>query len=150
MSVPDVASAGALLVIDRSAARTSVFAVAALLAVLGSKVTELTVAVLVSVLPSGVLALTCATIVKLTVAPLAVGPVVQFTVPAEPTAGVVRGGAARGGGGLARVQVRPVLVPVQVQPARVAPWKAAPSGSESVTLIGAAAVLGPALLTASV
>src|SRR5439155_453008 len=252
MSVPDVASAGALLVIDRSAARTSVFAVAALLAVLGSKVTELTVAVLVSVLPSGVLALTCATIVKLTVAPLAVGPVVQFTVPAEPTAGVVQvqpagvmidwnvvpggsgsvtvtlaavegplllttsvyvrfspgragsgasvlviersaeamtvvdavavlldesgseveelteavlpmvppslgavtrivmGGAAPGGRVLARVQVTPVLVPLQVQPAPLAPWKVTPGGSESVTLIGAAAVLGPALLTVSV
>ena len=127
MSVPDVASAGALLVIDRSAARTSVFAVAALLAVLGSKVTELTVAVLVSVLPSGVLALTCATIVKLAVAPLAVGPVVQFTVPAEPTAGVV-----------------------QVQPAGVMiDWNVVTGGSGSVT-VTLAAVEGPLLLTTSV
>src|SRR3989442_14760464 len=94
MSVPDVASAGALLVIDRSAARTSVFTVAALLAVLGAKVTELTVAVLGRVLPSGVLALTCATIVKLAGAPVAVDPVGQLTLPAGPTAGVVQVQAA--------------------------------------------------------
>src|SRR2546422_716923 len=35
------------------------------------------------------------------------------------------------------------------QPAPLAPWKVTPGGSESVTLIGAAAVLGPALLTVS-
>src|SRR5439155_797199 len=121
MSVPDVASAGALLVIDRSAARTSVFAVAVLLAVLGSEVEELTVAVLVMVPPS-------------------LGAVTR----------IVMGGAAPGGRVLARVQVTPVLVPLQVQPVPLAPWKVTPGGSESVTLIGAAAVLGPALLTVSV
>src|SRR5438093_548616 len=51
---------------------------------------------------------------------------------------------------LARVQATLVLVPLQVQPAPLAPWKVTPGGSESVTLIGAAAVLGPALLTVSV
>src|SRR5436853_351659 len=63
---------------------------------------------------------------------------------------IVMGGAAPGGRVLARVQVTPGLVPLQVQPAPLAPWKVTPGGSESVTLIGAAAVLGPALLTVSV
>ena len=58
MSVPDVASVGALLVIARSAARTVVVAVALLLPVLESKVAELTVAVLEIVLPSSAVALT--------------------------------------------------------------------------------------------
>ena len=58
MSVPDVASAGALLLIARSAARTLVVAVAVLLATSGSKVVELTVAVLAIVLPSGAAGLT--------------------------------------------------------------------------------------------
>src|SRR5438093_1584653 len=40
--------------------------------------------------------------------------------------------------------------PLQVQQEQLAPWKVTPGGSESVTLIGAAAVLGPALLTVSV
>src|SRR5437660_1251427 len=63
---------------------------------------------------------------------------------------IVMGGAAPGGRVLARVQATLVLVPLQVQPAPLAPWKVTPGGSESVTLIGAAAVLGPALLTVSV
>src|SRR2546428_781864 len=63
---------------------------------------------------------------------------------------IVMGGAAPGGRVLARAQVTPALEPLHVQPAPLAPWKVTPGGSESVTLIGAAAVLGPALLTVSV
>src|SRR5438552_4087555 len=63
---------------------------------------------------------------------------------------IVMGGAAPGGRVLARVQVTPMLVPLQVQPAPPAPWTVTPGGSGLVTLIGAAAVLGPALLTVSV
>src|SRR2546426_5501004 len=87
MSVPDVASVGALLVIARSAARTVVVAMAVLLRRLESKVAELTVALLVSVLPSSVLVLTCTTMVKVAVAPLSRDRVVQLTVP---TAGVMQ------------------------------------------------------------
>src|SRR5947208_705701 len=63
---------------------------------------------------------------------------------------IVMGGAAPGGRVLARVQARPELLTSQLQPAQLAPWKVTPGGSESVTMIGAAAVLGPALLTCSV
>src|SRR5438445_445134 len=90
MSVPDVASAGALLVIARSAAWTVVVAVAVLLRRLGSEVVEVTVAVLEIVVPSGVLGLTWTTMVNVAVAPLARDAVVQLTVPVEPTAGVVQ------------------------------------------------------------
>src|SRR5437867_3313402 len=96
---------------------TVVDAVAVLLDESGSEVEELTEAVLVMVLPS-------------------LGAATR----------IVMGGAAPGGRVLARVQATPVLVPLQVQPAPLAPWKVTPGGSESVTLIGAAAVLGPALL----
>src|SRR5438876_11863579 len=87
----------------------------------GSEVEELTEAVLVMVLPS-------------------LGAVTR----------IVMGGAAPGGRVLARVQVTPVLVPLQVQPAPLAPWKVTPGGGGSVPLIGPAAVLGPAWLTVSV
>src|SRR5438445_235074 len=90
MSVPDVASAGALLVIGWSAAWTVVVAVAVLLRRLGSEVVEVTVAVLEIVVPSGVLGLTWTTMVNVAVAPLARDAVVQLTVPVEPTAGVVQ------------------------------------------------------------
>src|SRR5438445_688789 len=90
MSVPDVASAGALLVIARSAARTVVVAMAVLFRRFVSKVAELTAAVLVSVLPSSAAALTWTARVKVAVAPLANEAVVQFTMPVEPAAGVVQ------------------------------------------------------------
>src|SRR5881628_2155721 len=110
-----------LVLDDPAAAMTVVAAVRLLLDELGSEVEELTEAVLVMVLPS-------------------LGAVTR----------IVMGGAAPGGRVLARVQATLVLVPLQVQPAPLAPWKVTPGGSESVTLIGAAAVLGPALLTVSV
>src|SRR5437773_243063 len=100
---------------------TVVDAVAVLLDESGSEVEELTEAVLVMVLPS-------------------LGAVTGSAI----------GGAAPTSRVLTRVQVTPELVPLQVQPAPLAPWKVTPGGSESVTLIGAAAVLGPALLTVSV
>src|SRR5436853_577947 len=92
MSVPAEAVAGAVFTIERSAAtRTVVVAVAELLVEVGSKVAELlTVAVLEMVVPSGVAGLTWTTMVKLAVAPLATGEVVQLTVPVVPTAGVVQ------------------------------------------------------------
>src|SRR5438093_701212 len=124
MSVPDVASAGALLLIARSAARTLVVAVAVLLATSGSKVVELTVAVLAIVLPSGAVGLTWTTRVNVAVAPLASVAVVQLTVPVEPAAGVV-----------------------QVQPAGVGiDWKVVSGGSRSF-IVTLAAAFGPALLT---
>src|SRR2546426_2397295 len=127
MSVPDVASVGAVLVIARSAARTVVVAMAVLLRRLESKVAELTVALLVSVLPSSVLVLTCTTMVKVAVAPLANEAVVQFTVPVEPAAGVV-----------------------QLQPAGVGiDWNVVSGGSGSFILTFAAA-LGPVLATLTV
>src|SRR5438094_595853 len=89
MSVPDVASAGALLVIARSAAWTVVVAVAVLLRRLGSEVVEVTVAVLEIVVPSGVLGLTWTTMVNVAVAPLAERAVVQLTVTLRTTSGVV-------------------------------------------------------------
>src|SRR5438552_3067189 len=49
---------------------------------------------------------------------------------------------------LARVQVTPVLVPLQVQPAPLAPWKVTPGGRVAGTQIGTPAVMCPALLTA--
>src|SRR5439155_789530 len=110
------------LMIDRSAeAVTVVDAVAVLLAGLGSEVAALTVAVLVIVPPS-------------------LGAVTT----------IVMGGAAPGGRLLARLQVTLALVPLHVQPMPLALWKVTPAGSVSMTVIGAAAVLGPALLTASV
>src|SRR5438552_3201698 len=63
---------------------------------------------------------------------------------------IVMGGAAPGGRVLARVQATPVLVPLQVQPAPLAPWKVTPGGSESVGMSGAVVVLGPALVIVSV
>src|SRR3989449_5209 len=124
MSVPDVASVGALLVIARSAARTVVVAMAVLLRRLESKVAELTVAVLVSVLPSGAAGLTWTARVKVAVAPLANKAVVQFTVPVEPAAGVV-----------------------QLQPAGVGiDWNVVCGGSGSF-MVTLAAAFGPALLT---
>src|SRR5438034_867290 len=124
MSVPDVASAGALLLIARSAARTLVVAVAVLFRGFGSKVAELTVAALAIVLPSSAAGLTWTARVKVAVAPLASVAVVQFTVPGEPTAGVV-----------------------QVQPAGVGiDWNVVSSGSRSF-MVTLAAAFGPALLT---
>src|SRR5437667_389320 len=108
--------------IDRSAEAVAVVdAVAVLLAGLGSEVAVLTAAVLV-------------------------------IAPPFPYATLFRsmGGAAPGGRLLARVQVTLALVPLHVQPAPLALWKVTPAGSVSRTVIGAAAVLGPALLTASV
>src|SRR5438445_304681 len=99
---------------------TVVDAVAVLLDESGSEVEELTEAVLVMVLPS-------------------LGAVTRIVIAHAWT----------GGRALARVQATPGLVPLQVQPAPLAPWKVTPGGSESVTLIGAGAVLGPALLTVS-
>src|SRR5216117_1196691 len=127
MSVPDVASAGALLLIARSAARTLVVAVAVLFMRFGSKVAELTVAALAIVLPSSAAGLTWTARVKVAVAPLASVAVVQFTVPGEPTAGVV-----------------------QVQPAGVGiDWNVVSSGSGSF-MVTLAAAFGPALLTSMV
>src|SRR5882724_7293040 len=124
MSVPDVASPGALLLIARSAARTVVVAVAVLLARLGSKVVELTVAVLAIVLPSGAAGLTWTARVKVAVAPLASVAVVQLTVPGEPAAGVVH-----------------------AQPAGVGiDWNVVSGGSGSF-MVTLAAAFGPALLT---
>src|SRR5437773_2291247 len=124
MSVPDVASGGALLLIARCAARTLVVAVAVLFMRFGSKVAELTVAALTIVLPSGAAGLTWTTRVKVAVAPLASVAVVQFTVPGEPTAGVV-----------------------QVQPAGVGiDWNVVSGGSGSF-IVTLAAAFGPALLT---
>src|SRR5437870_4081404 len=120
MSVPDVASAGALLVIPRSAARTVVVAMAVLLAGLGSEVAALAAAVLIMVPPS-------------------LGAVTT----------IVMGGAAPGGRLLARVQVTLALVPLHVQPMPEALWKVTPAGSVSMTLT-LLAVEGPALLTVSV
>src|SRR5437667_141342 len=100
---------------------TVVGAVAVLLNESGSEVEELTEAVLVMVLPS-------------------LGAVTR----------IVMGGAAPGGRVLARVQVTPMLVPLLVQPAPTLFPYTTLFRSESVTLIGAAAVLGPALLTVSV
>src|SRR5438552_3624309 len=107
---------------ERSAeGMTVVDAVAVLLDESGSEVEELTEAVLPMVPPS-------------------LGPMTTYVMSCSLEFRRV----------LARAQVTPVLVPLQVQPAPLAPWKVTPGGSESVTLIGAAAVLGPALLTASV
>src|SRR5437773_2325128 len=100
---------------------TVVDAVAVLLDESGSEVEELTEAVLVMVLPS-------------------LGAVTR----------IVMGGAAPGGRVLARVQLTPVLVPPRVPLFPTRRSSDLPGGSESVTLIGAAAVLGPALLTVSV
>src|SRR5204863_108097 len=111
-----------VLVIERSAeAMTVVVAVAVVLVEVGSEVEELVVVIEMGVASSR-------------------GAVTR----------IVMGGAAPGGRVLARVQVTLVLVPLQFQPAPLAPWKVTPGGSESVTLIGAAAVAGPALLTVSV
>src|SRR5438067_1216466 len=96
-------------------------AVAVLLDESGSEVKELTEAVLVMVLPS-------------------LGAVTR----------IVMGGAAPGGRVLARVQVTPVLVPLQVQPALFDAWKATPSWSLSLHDALPISVLGPALLTVSV
>src|SRR5438093_695886 len=124
MSVPDVASVGALLVIARSAARTVVVALAVLFRRFGSKVAELTLAVLAIVLPSSAAGLTWTARVKVAVAPLASDGVVQFTIPGEPAAGVV-----------------------QLQPAGVGiDWNVVSSGSGSF-MITLAAAFGPALLT---
>src|SRR2546425_664210 len=125
MSVPDVALAGALLLIARSSARTVVVAMAVLLVRFGSKVVaELTVAVLESVLPSSAAGLTWTPRVKVAVAPLANEPMVQFTVPVEPAAGVV-----------------------QLQPAGVGiDWNVVSAGSGSF-IVTLAAAFGPALLT---
>ena len=103
---------------------TVVVAVALLLPVLESAVVELTVAVLEIVLPSAVSGLTWTTMVKVAVAPLASEAVVQFTVPVEPTAGVVH-----------------------VQPAGVAiDWNVVCDGNGSF-MVTVAAAFGPALLT---
>src|SRR5947208_3468632 len=88
---------------------TVVDAVAVLLDESGSEVEELTEAVLVMVLPSFV-----------SVTRIVMG------LPSFPTRRS------------SDLQVTPVLVPLQVQPAPLAPWKVTPGGSESVTLIGAA------------
>src|SRR5438034_1034468 len=118
-------SGESVLVMARSAsARTVVVAMAVLFMRFGSKVAELTVAALTIVLPSGAAGLTWTTRVKVAVAPLASVAVVQFTVPGEPTAGVV-----------------------QVQPAGVGiDWNVVSSGSGSF-MVTLAAAFGPALLT---
>src|SRR5439155_378359 len=99
---------------------TVVDAVAVLLDESGSAVEELTEAVLVMVLPS-------------------LGAATR----------IVMGGATPGGRVLARVQVTPALLPLQAQPAPLYPLSLHDALPISVTLIGAAAVLGPALLTVS-
>src|SRR2546422_6521876 len=82
MSVPAVAVAGPVLVIDRSAwPPTVVVAVAVLLAVLGSGVTEVTVAVLVIV--PVVVGLTVTAIVIVAVVAAARLARVQVTVPPD-------------------------------------------------------------------
>src|SRR2546422_806650 len=124
MSVPDVASAGALLVIDKSAARTVVVARAVLLRGVGSKVAELTVAVLEMTVPSGVLALTWTTMVKPAIAPLGRDAVVQLTVPVDPTGGFVQDQPAGG----------------------VTDWKVVSAGRTS-SIFTVAAAFGPPLLT---
>src|SRR5437667_187640 len=108
--------------IDRSAeAVTVVDAVAVLLAGLGSEVAALTVVVLLMVPPPpGATLFPYTTLFR------------------------------SGGRLLARVQVTLALVPLHVQPMPLALWKVTPAGSVSVTVIVAAAVRGPALLTASV
>src|SRR5947199_291582 len=63
---------------------------------------------------------------------------------------IVMGGAAPGGRVLARVQVTPVLLPLQVQSALLAPGKAALGGLSLHDALPISAVLGPALLTVSV
>src|SRR5216117_40748 len=124
MSVPDVASAGALLLIAKSAARTLVVAVAVLFRRFVSKVVELTVAVLAIVLPSSAAGLTWTARVKVAVAPMASVAVVQLTVPGEPAAGVV-----------------------QLQPAGVGiDWNVVCGGNGSF-MVTLAAAFGPALLT---
>src|SRR5438093_897403 len=100
---------------------TVVDAAAALLDESGSEVEELTEAVLVMVLPS-------------------LGAVTR----------IVMGGATPGGRVLARVQATLVLVPLQVQPAPLAPWKVTPGGSESVLFPYTTLFDLPALLTVSV
>src|SRR5438094_518010 len=100
---------------------TVVDAVAVLLRAEERRVGELSEAVLVMVLPS-------------------LGAVTR----------IVMGGAAPGGRVLARVQWRPVLVPLQVQPAPLGPWKVIPGGRESLALVGWAELRGVVLLSASV
>src|SRR5437879_1991520 len=100
---------------------TVVDAVAVLLDESGSKVEELTEAVLPMVPPS-------------------LGAVTR----------IVMGGAAPGGRVLARVQATLVLVPLQVQPAPLAPWKVTPGGSESGTLLAFPTRRSSDLLTVSV
>src|SRR5438552_12331847 len=90
MSVPDVASAGALLVIARSAAWTVVVAVAVLLRRLGSEVVEVTVAVLEIVVPSGVLRLAEHTSELQSPDQLVCRPLLEIKMPVEPTAAVVQ------------------------------------------------------------
>src|SRR2546423_1651701 len=121
MSVPAAAVAGPVLVIARSANRwTVVVAVAVLLPVLGSGVTDVTVAVLVIV-------------------PVVVGLTVTTIVI------VVVAAAAR----LARVQVTVPLDWLHVQPAPAALTKVTPAGRVSVTVTLVAPV-GPPLVTVSV
>src|SRR5207244_5526891 len=114
---PAVCVAVALVVILGDALITVVVAVAVLLAWLLSAVDELTVAVLV-------------------IAPASDAVTVM-----------VIGGAAPGGRLVGCVQVTLVFVPLQIQPVPEALWKITPAGSVSVTVIGPAAVDGPALLT---
>src|SRR5438093_1137625 len=100
---------------------TVVDAAAELLDESGSEVEELTEAVLVMVLPS-------------------LGAVTR----------IVMGGAAPGGRVLARVQATLVLVPLQVQPAPLAPWNVTPGGSASVSSLLPYTTLFRSLLTVSV
>src|SRR5678816_2152902 len=79
------------LAIDSEAlvALTVVLVVAELLALLGSKVPELSVAVLLMVLPPAQIA-TLVTSVNTSLAPLGTEALLQVTVPLVPTAGVVQ------------------------------------------------------------
>src|SRR2546428_55119 len=100
---------------------TVVDAVAALLDESGSEVEELTEAVLVMVPPS-------------------LGAVTR----------IVMGGAAPGGRVLARVQATLVLVPLQVQPAPLAPWKVFFFNDTATTEIYALSLLGALPISVSV
>src|SRR5258708_33592629 len=88
---PAITLAGAVLVTARSAAGAviEVVALAELFAGLGSAVVELADAVFVTVVPA-LATLDCTTRVKVAEAGAASEALVQVTVPAAPTAGVVQ------------------------------------------------------------
>ena len=125
LAATPTARAPQLTVVEVVRLVTVVVAVAELLVELGSEVAELlTVAVLEMVVPSAVAGMTWTTRVKVAVAPLARGDVVQLTVPVVPTAGVV-----------------------QDQPAGAATdWKVVCDGNGSL-MVTLTAAFGPALPT---